>query len=271
MSDAHFLNLKNNQVVFFGDIIGFSNIILASENVDFESKDTKGIIVNLPVIYNMITKGDFSKEYQSKLGIKFLWVSDSIVISAPITNIDNLLIALSNLINQLYCTGFAIRGALCVGKLYHEENIWGAPFVKAVRLEENVAKFPRIIISKTELSSLKISEQYKTYFKNTENDEYLYFDYFSSFFDKQVKENKNISSFLGVYTSFIIQSFEGSTNEEHRDKWRWLGKELQNVIITHLGYIQDMLDNDEIFSCFTGNKMVDGNEYLNVLEMLNKR
>ena len=266
MPNSYFLDLKDNQIVLFADILGFSNAILKSENVNWESNDIEGILIKLPVIYDMITKGDFSKEYQKRVGIKFLWVSDSIIISTDIFNFDKLMYTLCDLINKLYCLDFSIRGAICIGKFYHKENIWGTPYIKAVELEKNISKYPRIIISKTDFHSMKVSDIYKQYFQNTEIDEYLYFDYFECFFDMQVKENKNISNYLGTYSSFIIENFENCIKKEHQDKWRWLARELHNTIAKHSNYIQRMLDNSNIYSCFTGKRILDYNEYLKMLE-----
>lgn len=260
MPNNHFLNLKDDQVVLFVDIIGFSNIVMKSQNTEWEDKNIKGLMIHLPALYNILTSGDFSHQYQKQMGIKFLWVSDSIIISCDKANVNNMLITLHKLINQLYCTGFAIKGGISVGKLYHENNIWGVPMIKAVQLEKQ-AVYPRVIISSDDFSKLDISDRYRSFFKLIEND-YLYYDYFASFFSEQVDHNKNISSYLNVYSTLIVDNFNECTENAHKEKWRWLARELGTTIQRHNDFINEMLEHNEVYSSVTTRRITNAEEYV---------
>ena len=112
----------------FVDILVFSSLIDKNQNVAMD--DTGVLIRNIPVIFDEITHY-YSKEKQKDLEIKFFWGSDTIVVSAHMSNVSVILEELSWIASQLLNQSILIRGAITIGKLYHEDNMWGTNYVRS--------------------------------------------------------------------------------------------------------------------------------------------
>jgi len=236
MPDLHYMGLDERKVVIFVDILGFSQLVLNNEKTTRDSKG--GIIIDVPSIYKIISTIDYEKRYQEHKKIKFLWVSDSIVITTDPENINAALSELRNVINQFYCCSFALRGAITVGALHHEENIWGPAFVHAV-VGEKKAKYPRIIIRKDDVLSLLKDSSQVEFFKETEDPEFLFYDFFDDYISNAIKTQQNISAALNVYSQFVFENIETQTGSV-LEKYIWLGKQLQHNLIKHKAYIEKM-------------------------------
>lgn len=229
----HILHMQPDKVVLFADIIGFS--CLVKSNLEKTDAST-GFNINFEEIFLDLI-GRYSKEYQEKRNIKFMWVSDSILISCDISNIFRLIENVDYITHQLLCAHCALRGAITVGHLYHEENFWGTAVVDANNLEKNIAVYPRIIISNDDLARLKLTDEKKRFFKETERSEFFYYDYFNSYFAEQVQSRKQLGSAIKVYISFIIDQFQSSTEEIHKRKWAYLATHLSETIEKYSDYI----------------------------------
>jgi hypothetical protein len=58
----------------------------------------------------------------------------------------HMLYSLTSLSFELLCLGYFVRGAIALGKLYHDdEMVFGDALVRAYELETSVARFPRIL------------------------------------------------------------------------------------------------------------------------------
>ena len=126
------------KVVAFIDVLGFSNLVY-NDKVDPISK------------YYEIILTDFKKA-ASKNELKFLLISDSIVVHAPLNKKDFLTVVkvLSDLQHRLLIQGILVRGGISYGNLYvnDEDNIIvGTGMINAYNLESK-AIYPRIIIDR---------------------------------------------------------------------------------------------------------------------------
>jgi hypothetical protein len=182
MKFNHFLSLKDNMVVLFADIIGFSDVILNDENT---SLITDGMNIYLENISESIICR-YSREYQNKNKIKFIWVSDSIFLTCDKDNINTLLKELDYITHQMYCAHFSLRGGISLGKLYHKNNIWGPAVVNAVGLEKKAVN-PCVVITKNDFYMLDINDEFKRFFINLSYSELMYYDFFSSFIDQKIR------------------------------------------------------------------------------------
>lgn len=140
----------SNHLVAFLDILGFSSLCMKSER----DKDS---LRNLEEIYSICE--EIPKKFQNRIGkqfIKTIIVSDSIMLSLEITNMKptleecaNFFLACGQVQFQLALKGYWLRGGISYGKLYVNESkklLFGPAFIKAVHLEKNIAKFPRIAV-----------------------------------------------------------------------------------------------------------------------------
>ncbi|HHU75483.1 MAG TPA: hypothetical protein GXZ24_01100 [Firmicutes bacterium] len=238
MSKALYLNLKDNQLVLFADIIGFSNAVMENKNVTQDDKDD--LIVNLHVIYNQFIE-KYSSRRQEKMGIKFLWVSDSIIVTTPKENVNQLFSVLVDITNTLYCAGLLLRGAIALGKIYHEHNIWGPAFIRAVRIEANIAVYPRVLLQKGVYQILDIDPCYKDFIETSETPGYMQFNYFDCYITQMMSQGKDVTSNISIYGSFIRHYYNKAKRPDHLVKYVWLAEKLASAIKKHSGYIDGCL------------------------------
>ena len=140
----------SERYVAYIDILGFSEIIKSSENN--------------PRLYEALVKQ--LSEIQARepiegaeaVDFQFQTFSDSIVISTELRGLGYLLNAIANLTLDLMQEGLLIRGAIAKGKLYHKKGVmFGPAFIEAHRIEQTVAKYPRVVLSKQTYDDHKAS------------------------------------------------------------------------------------------------------------------
>jgi hypothetical protein len=85
-------------------------------------------------------------------------ISDAVAISTvrnPVGLVE-LLNATEDLSLELLNQGFFVRGAIVKGMLYHDESmVFGEALVRAYRLEREVVRFPRIMLTRDVVEDLK--------------------------------------------------------------------------------------------------------------------
>ena len=155
MSDDKFIklaersiNMEHNaengyMVCFLGiiDILGFSDFVNNNENA-------------VKLITEIISNSSFSNESQlEKISYKML--SDTLIVYTNENTqyaLINLIFALENFRIKCLEKGFLSRGAVVQDKFYLDKDydIMVSPaFIEAYRLEENIACYPRILITNT--------------------------------------------------------------------------------------------------------------------------
>lgn len=263
MSEVLYLDLTDDQLVLFADIIGFSDAV--NENANVTPEDKGVLIVNFPLIYDGFND-KYSQERQLELGIKFLWVSDSIIITTTKEKVNNLFGVLVDLTNGLYCSGLSLRGAITLGKVHHKNNIWGPAYIEAVKTEGSLAIYPRVIINEAYITVLDTA--YRRYFEPTETPEYMYFDFFRCYFEKLISEDNDLTSNLSVYGTFIKDSYNKATRPEHIEKYVWLAERLIQVIKRHSDYIDHYVAKHEKYRVISGTttKLTSHKQFLEQLE-----
>lgn len=78
-------------------------------------------------------------------------ISDAVALSTKCTmsGLSMLFAAVRELAKRSLHEGYFLRGAVCKGLLYHDETtVFGEALVKAYRLESEIVKFPRIMLTK---------------------------------------------------------------------------------------------------------------------------
>lgn len=236
MNYNYYLKTEPGYVVAFLDILGFSALI---NNNDTVALNSPGFTYNFAPVYKYITSR-YTPEKQAELGIKLLWVSDSIFIAAKQENIQMLLQEMSKVIHWLFCTNLSVRGGIAAGSLYFETNLWGTAVVNAVGLEK-IASLPRIIMQKSDFEQLKPYMALETDFWHAEDDCYC-FDYFERFFSEKIEAQSDLESLLSVYARCIQENFEDANDTHIRQKWSHLAKCFQKNIIKNREYINSHTD-----------------------------
>jgi hypothetical protein len=127
----------------FLDILGFTDLIGNIGNEGFGFEVVRDLLrkIHEPSKFDTAGTADF----------RATTISDAIALSSSFS--ANGLAVLVDAINRLVLgaleEGYFMRGGLCRGLLYHdEEMVFGEAFIKAYRLETNVARYPRIMVTK---------------------------------------------------------------------------------------------------------------------------
>ncbi len=133
--------------VAFIDILGFSNKVLNSISNNTQLKKLQQIIKSINEIENL------EKKYHiSHIDNKITTFSDSIIFSCLSNSEDSLfyiLLALIHLQIHLAMNDTIVRGGVTEGFLHHmRKEIYGPAFIEAYKLENQIAIYPRIILSR---------------------------------------------------------------------------------------------------------------------------
>ena len=214
--------------VAYLDILGFSDFVKAAENCQ-EKLDALGRLFN-EVIPKEITAEGRNSEYPADLCLKCLSCSDSLIVSAPIS--DNCsypaLIAVSikaiQIAHAILDMGFLVRGALAVGNVYRtDSNVLGAGYQEAVN-GEKAARNPQIVLTdsaKNELDRLISGPncpRYAIFAKNELGQVVL-----DSIYPHETylpTTSMSVGEYYGRYRSTIVQNLSHE-DLRVREKWLW--------------------------------------------------
>ena len=278
-----FLDLEKNNVVVFLDILGFSNKIceIAKYQDEIETAMDKQIstscICNLPNIYNIVVNIDNSEDIQKEKRLKFMWVSDSIVLISKYENIGLILDSVASISRLLLTFNMLIRGGMSCGDIHYKDNVVGVPYIEAVQLEKE-AKYPRVLISKENYKILKPylkNSEYQfmyDFFKKAELDEYWEFDFIEYNICGGVSKNFSIitlDSYIELFkkeSKSLYYSNDSTENDRILDKYIWLGKKLIDIVNKYSEKIDNIVMPSSKFR-FNNSKelIVDIEKYINTL------
>ena len=234
---------KPNQVVLYMDMLGFRNAIMENDSKRTENDDITLVFPNLKkIICKMF-------DYQ-ECKVKFLWMSDSFMLSTDIVNINELLECMFSIQKDMLISGLPVRGAICIGNLHHKENIWGEALVRAVEIEEQRSCYPQILISNEDFEQLPVSLNNKKYFKESSTiPDFKYIDPIANYVDKCIENAfKDENGIWGVLNTLISdfedQCYKHREKKRVREKWEWLAKVLMTEMKKHEKTIRAALEID---------------------------
>lgn len=160
-----------DRYVAFIDILGFSELVRRSSS----EADLLGRLVGvLSEIRNY--KDSIYKDVNRHLvGLEISSFSDCIVVSAKCSDsgLGFVLGVVIRVYNELFHQGIFLRGAICKGRMIHNEGIvLGQGMISAYKLESGTAMYPRVIFD-TEVAedflSFKNSDAIKTLMRKGED------------------------------------------------------------------------------------------------------
>ena len=143
-----------NRIVAYIDILGFKNVVDASQK---NAEVSERIHNALRRIHRIVEK-NYSKGIANgtEFGIEVSTFSDNAVISYPAEK-DNLFFLIIELIHlqlDLVIEGVLIRGGITIGDLYHDKDVvYGPAMVQAYEMENKIAVYPRIIVDEKAIVS----------------------------------------------------------------------------------------------------------------------
>lgn len=132
------------RVVGFVDILGFRELV---KRADCDQQLRSAIIEGLRKIQNTP-----APDTENETDLRHQNFSDCLIISAHNTpnGFWHLVLSLDALAWSLLKVGILVRGGVTVGNIHHDKDIvFGIAVNDAHRLESKIAKFPRIILSRS--------------------------------------------------------------------------------------------------------------------------
>ena len=127
----------------FLDILGFTELIASIGKAE----------IGFEVVRNLLKKIHEPSKFDSAGTADFraTTVSDAIALSSSFsaTGLAILVETIRRLMLGALEEGYFMRGGLCRGMLYHDnDTVFGDAFIKAYRLESSVARYPRVMVTK---------------------------------------------------------------------------------------------------------------------------
>ena len=199
--------IYEDRIVVFLDILGFQKII--NKTLQPDGSDNSSEIENLVNTFKDIECFTMPDHTELNNGKKVTQFSDSLVISFPVTlqgglwsTLFDLRLLIINLINR----NMLCRGAITIGKLYHDKYVFGPALIEAYILESNIAYYPRVILSEKVIKAGKkspyfihTSEEEEHYIKDLldKDEDAMYFiDYFN-IGESALDDPENFPIYLG--------------------------------------------------------------------------
>ena len=138
------------------DILGFRELIA----------DLRSGVVKFETIRDLLRR--IHSPYNSRIfdlehcDFRAQSISDAVALSTKrtIPGLQMLCAALRQLTLGALHAGYFTRGALCKGLLYHDDSmVFGEALVKAYRLESEIVRFPRIMLTKDVVDDAMLSDK----------------------------------------------------------------------------------------------------------------
>ncbi len=219
---------SEERAVAFIDVIGFKSVVkLAFENENFFELETLITLLE-SAIPSLDTEAHSS--VPKKLLPKHIYISDSIILSAPLkcdlpewsqySGVDLIVMRAIQITRALLDYGYLVRGGISIGRVWHTaSNIVGPAYQDAVGIEKSTC-MPRIVLSE---SAKHIWES------GICSDERMCIDYDENFMVNGLQEfnhqrndfKKGIEEMLGHFITIASSKEKECTKQAHKDKWLW--------------------------------------------------
>ena len=158
-------------------------------------------------------------------------ISDAVAISTEVSleGFFHLSMSLDMLTLDLLAKGFFVRGALVKGHVYHDENmIFGEGLVRAVNLEAEVSRYPRILVERAVVRDYKkYRKKFSHVFEKTlrQADDGPMYLHSLRFAEEMFKTEERDFSELSLLKKQIERRFtEAMDNPHHFEKVQWFAK-----------------------------------------------
>lgn len=227
-----------SRILAFVDILGFKNMVLASDN---NYQEQQRILKAMSIIHRVKELNDSGSDGGlRRYGIHVTTFSDSAIISYPLSHDGGLFYVLMDLIHlqiDLLMLGIFIRGGITIGAAHHDEfNAFGPAMVEAYELESKKAVYPRMILTEETIKTgLMYSPSHQNQYDiclfsnliRQDTDGFFYLDYLtqSQEFDYPVPVYyKWMQSVRHAIVSNLNASYGSANVNDQRiyEKYRWM-------------------------------------------------
>ena len=240
--------IMEERFVAFIDILGFTEAV---ERIERNNNSENNELRRIKSILNFMDEETTDPNYCADLPIyiktdeglierelgdpRLTYVSDCIIISAEPTldGFKGLSRKIHKITADLASDGFFCRGAITKGKLFHRDKVlFGSSYIKAYKLEEKVAKYPRVIIDPDiidffELADDEVPLAPAFYGKDTDG---LYYQRYWTWY-LYPPHAGSYEAYLMTVRSWIMHYLkEFKENEKLLVKYRWLQNEFNSLV-----------------------------------------
>jgi len=240
---------KNEMIEFkpysvaYLDILGFSRFVEDAEKNQDKLEQLNKLFSE--VIPREISDNGRNREFPSHIGLNCLSCSDSIVVSAPVTDgtsfhaLTAVSIKAIQIAHALLDMGFLVRGAIAVGNVYRtDSNIFGTGYQKAVEAEKEEC-YPRIVLAESAeqvLNDLIKNGQRFSIFTRDERERII----LDSIYPHQnylPDPTGGVDEYFRRYRGTIIKNLTHD-DPKAKEKWRWFAG-LFNANVRYFSEIHD--------------------------------
>ena len=230
------------RAVAFIDVLGFKSVVNKAESDKKRLAELEDLINILSTSVPTLD-GSISQSVPPELIPKHIYISDCIILSAPLTSekmksyngLSILVMRVIQLSHILLNKGYLLRGGISIGNVWHtKSNIVGVAYQEAYSIEQKVL-VPCVELSSTAMnhwnntegSSNKMCLYYKNkYIVNGLHEYYI-----------QDKSHGAAEIAFEKYFQIVNKNIEEATSENIRYKWWWFKQLLKserdrNVFIT---------------------------------------
>jgi len=223
------------RAVAFIDVLGFKSAV---DLADQDSKSLEELEQLIHLLSSAIPSldGSVTPSVPPELMPKHIYVSDSIILSAPLTSskmqsykgLSILVMRVIQLTHILLNKGYLIRGGISIGNVWHtRSNIVGVAYQEAHSLESQVI-----------VPCVKLSPSARDHWDKTEgNDNKMCIDYKNSFIVNGLHDYYILDKTHGAamrafesYNRIVDQNIKESLTESVRYKWWWFKQYIHSEI-----------------------------------------
>lgn len=224
-----------NRAVAFIDVLGFKSVVDAAEQCTSKLAELEQLInVLASAVPNL--DGTLDKNVPRELVPKHIYISDSIVLSAPLTStkmpsyrgLSILVMRVIQLSHILLSKGYLLRGGISVGSVWHtDSNIVGVAYQEAYQIE-----------TRTLVPRVELSPKAKEYWDRTEGLgntmclEYKNHLMVNVLHDYYIADNSHGAAerVFESYARVIENNLKANHPESVRFKWWWFKEYLEDEV-----------------------------------------
>jgi hypothetical protein len=237
MSDAEY----RERYCAFVDILGFRDLIARLRSGAVSVANVRNVLSSMhsPPKGRKEAFGDNDFRVQS--------ISDSVVVSAAMApeGLSQILFSLENLAHGLLLDGYFVRGAIVRGRLFHDDKmVFGEGLVEAYRLESEIVRYPRIMITRQVVEDAVLhhtwSSGFKRYFKQADDGPtYLHVlrsmerelgEAFRKDPEADASESEELDYWVQIRDNIEERFREAVDNPEHFEKVQWFVRYFNNCL-----------------------------------------
>jgi hypothetical protein len=225
-----------DRAVAFIDVLGFKSLV-NNAVADSKSRDALDILVGILGAVVPYLDSGVAKTMPQDLIPKHLYVSDCVVLSAPLSTpniayanysgLEILVMRVIQITQLLFDFGYLVRGGIAIGPLWQiDSNVVGPAYQEALGLEK-VAGTPRVILSERAETLWRSVSQRQGNLMCIDYEGKLMVNGLHTFYIPP-KYGLDISAAHSRFTAVILENLNAGHAASVAEKWEWMQRYLRH-------------------------------------------